>query len=90
MCKRLSVPHDARDWVRHVGRFGYAARALTFGLIGGFLIAAASASRSSTAETRLFLAEYQLRPPITVALTSARPTMVEGSLTASLDRVNMR
>ncbi|KMO31691.1 DUF1206 domain-containing protein [Methylobacterium aquaticum] len=47
VCKRLSVPHDARDWVRHLGRFGYAARALTFGLIGGFLIAAALASRSS-------------------------------------------
>lgn len=47
VCKRLSVPHDAREWVSHVGRFGYAARALTFWLIGGFLIAAAIASRSS-------------------------------------------
>ncbi|TGE00551.1 DUF1206 domain-containing protein [Methylobacterium nonmethylotrophicum] len=45
--RRLSVPHDARDWARHLGRFGYAARALTFGLIGGFLIAAAIESRSS-------------------------------------------
>jgi hypothetical protein len=39
--KRLSVPPGPRDWVSLVGRLGYAARGVTFVLIGGFLVVAA-------------------------------------------------
>jgi hypothetical protein len=45
--RRLALPVDARTWAVHVGRLGYAARGVTFGLIGGFLIAAAWESRSA-------------------------------------------
>lgn len=39
--RRLAPPPGATDWVRHVGRAGYAARALTFVIIGGFVVTAA-------------------------------------------------
>ncbi|MEH3145679.1 MAG: DUF1206 domain-containing protein [Methylobacterium frigidaeris] len=44
---RLALPVDARTWAVHVGRLGYAARGVTFGLIGGFLVSAAWDSRSA-------------------------------------------
>ncbi|GJD47887.1 hypothetical protein OPKNFCMD_0599 [Methylobacterium crusticola] len=43
----LALPVDARPWAVQVGRFGYAARGVTFWIIGGFLVAAALESRSS-------------------------------------------
>ncbi|MFD1702652.1 DUF1206 domain-containing protein [Methylopila henanensis] len=48
--KRLSVPPDAMGWVTAVGRAGYAARGVTFLLIGGFL--ALAAWRADSEEVR--------------------------------------
>ncbi|WP_018262803.1 DUF1206 domain-containing protein [Methylobacterium sp. WSM2598] len=45
--RQLALPVDARSWAGAAGRLGYAARAVVFWLIGGFLILAAVESRSS-------------------------------------------
>lgn len=44
---RLSLPADKRDWIVSLGRMGFAARGIVFGIIGGFLILAALHSSSS-------------------------------------------
>jgi hypothetical protein len=48
--KRLHAPAARRDLARFLGRLGYAARGVTFLVIGGFLIVAAIRSDSSQAK----------------------------------------
>jgi hypothetical protein len=50
MLKRLSVPAARRDLALMLGRIGYAARGIVFGLIGVFLIVAAIRSDSDEAK----------------------------------------
>lgn len=50
MLKRLSVPAAHRDLALMLGRAGYAARGVVFGVIGGFLIVAAIRSDSAEAK----------------------------------------
>lgn len=50
MLKRLSVPSDKRGVALALGRLGYAARGVVFGVIGAFLIAAAIRADSSEAK----------------------------------------
>jgi hypothetical protein len=50
MLKRLSVPAERRDLALTLGRVGYAARGVTFAIIGGFLLIAALHSDSSEAK----------------------------------------
>ncbi len=48
--KRLSVPPARERFARYLGRIGYAARGVTFILIGGFLVAAALHGNSKEAK----------------------------------------
>lgn len=50
MLKRLSVPADKRSVALALGRLGYAARGVVFGVIGAFLVAAAIRADSSEAK----------------------------------------
>jgi hypothetical protein len=50
MLKRLSVPADKRGVALALGRLGYAARGVVFGVIGAFLVAAAIRADSSEAK----------------------------------------
>jgi hypothetical protein len=50
MLKRLSVPAERRHLALTLGRVGYAARGVTFSIIGGFLLIAALHSDSSEAK----------------------------------------
>lgn len=50
LLKRLSVPSDRRSMALTLGRLGYAARGVVFGVIGIFLIVAALHSDSSEAK----------------------------------------
>lgn len=47
---RLSLPSGAENWAIPMGRFGFAARALVFVLIGGFILTAAWTQASSDAK----------------------------------------
>jgi hypothetical protein len=50
MLKRLSVPPARRRFALLLGRLGYAARGLVFGIIGGFLVTAALQGDSTEAK----------------------------------------
>ncbi|WP_315855165.1 DUF1206 domain-containing protein [Chenggangzhangella methanolivorans] len=50
MLKRLSVPADKRKAALALGRLGYAARGVVFGVIGAFLVVAALHSDSDEAK----------------------------------------
>lgn len=74
MLKRLSVPADRRSMALALGRLGYAARGVVFGVIGAFLIVAALHSDSSEARGLGGALEALHRQPfgwVLLALTAA-------------------